>query len=156
MCRPYGDRGEVHGGDDLNSRSPRHPSGKLRDTDATAMLLTQGQSISAFVGLDVAVPKLKGGVPVRSFAMAILMAIGLGLAVTSGAVAARINAASIGKSASEISPVTTIHYTGYYHRHRYRPYYYGYGYGYGYPYGFYYYGYPYRPYYGYPYRRWWW
>ena len=97
----------------------------------------------------------------RSFTIAILTAIGLGLAVTSGAVAAPINATSVGKSASEISTVTTIHYTGYYHRHRYyrrhyRPYYYGYGYGYGYPYGSYSYGYPYRPYYGYPYRRWWW
>jgi hypothetical protein len=96
---------------------------------------------------------------VRSFTITILTAIGVGLAVTSAAVAAPINATSVGKSASEISPVTTIHYTGYYHRHRYyrrhyRPYYYGYGYGY--PYGSYSYGYPYRSYYGYPYRRWWW
>lgn len=95
----------------------------------------------------------------RSFTITILTAIGVGLAVTSAAVAAPINATSVGKSASEISPVTTIHYTGYYHRHRYyrrhyRPYYYGYGYGY--PYGSYSYGYPYRSYYGYPYRRWWW
>ena len=91
------------------------------------------------------------------------MAIGFGLIVTSGAVAAPINATSVGKSASEISPVTTIQYPGYYYRRPYyrryyRPYYrpyYGYGYGYGYPYGSYSYGYPYRPYYGYPYRRWW-
>jgi hypothetical protein len=93
----------------------------------------------------------------RLFVMATLTVIGLGLAATSGAVAAPINATSIGKSASEISPVTTAHYRHYYHRHRYyhrhyRPYYYGYGY----PYGYYGYGYPYRSYYGYPYRRWWW
>ncbi len=88
----------------------------------------------------------------RLFIVATLMGIGLGLAATSGAFAAPINANSIGKSASEIWPVTTVYYTGYYHHHHryyrryYRPYY-GYGYGYGYPY---------RPYYGYPYRRWWW
>ncbi len=98
----------------------------------------------------------------RMFVMATLTVMGLGLAATSGAVAAPINATSIGKSASEISPVTTVYYRRYYHRHYYhryyRPYYYGYGYPYrygyyGYRYG---YGYPYRPYYGYPYRRWWW
>ena len=95
----------------------------------------------------------------RSFTIAILTAIGLGLAVTSGAVATPINATSVGKSASEMSSLATVQYRRYYYRHRYyrrhyRPYYYGYGYGY--PYGPYYYGYPYRPYYGYPYRRWWW
>lgn len=78
----------------------------------------------------------------RLFVIAALIAIGFGLAATSGAFAAPINATSIGKSASEISPVTTVHYTGYYHRHRYyrryyRPYY-------GYPY--YYRPYYYRPY----------
>ena len=57
----------------------------------------------------------------RSFAISALMALSLGLAATSGAFAAPINATSIGKSASEIAPVTTAHYTGYYHRHRYYP-----------------------------------
>lgn len=82
----------------------------------------------------------------RLFIITKLTAIGLGLAATSSAFAAPINPTSIGKSAGEISPLTTIHYTGYYHRHRYyrryyRPYYYGYR------------PYYYRPYYGYPYYR---
>ena len=65
----------------------------------------------------------------RLFIMAALTVIGLSLAATSGAYAAPINATSIGKSASEISPLTTVQYRRYYHRHRYyrhyRPYYYG-------------------------------
>jgi hypothetical protein len=89
----------------------------------------------------------------RLFAMAALTAIGLGLAATSGGYAAPINATSIGKSASEMSPLTTVYYRRYYHRHGYyyrryyRPYYYGYG---PYYYRPYYYGYGpyyYRPYY---------
>jgi hypothetical protein len=84
----------------------------------------------------------------RLFTVAALTVIALGLAPTSGVCAAApINATSIGKSASAISPLTTARY---YYRHRYyrhrhydpttttapiiiRPYYYG----------FYYY----RPYY---------
>jgi hypothetical protein len=79
----------------------------------------------------------------RLFVMAALTAIGLGLAA-SGAYAAPINATSIGKSTSEMSPLTTVHYRRYYHRHRAtivvtRPYYYGYGpyyHGYGLYYGY--------------------
>jgi hypothetical protein len=91
----------------------------------------------------------------RLFAMAALTAIGLGLAATSGAYAAPINATSIGKSASEMSPLTTVYYRRYYHRHGYyyrryyRPYYYGYG---PYYYRPYYYGYGpyyYRPFFPY-------
>ena len=83
----------------------------------------------------------------RLSAMAALTAIGLGLAATSGAYAVPINATSIGKSASEMSPLTTVYYRRYYHRHRYyrryyRPYHYGYG---PYYYRPYYYGY--GPYY---------
>jgi hypothetical protein len=55
----------------------------------------------------------------RLFVMAALTAIGLGVAATSGAYAVPINATSIGKAGSAISPLTTVHYTGYYHRHRY-------------------------------------
>jgi len=91
----------------------------------------------------------------RLSAISALTGLSLGLAATSGALAAPINTTSIGKSASEISPITTAHYTGYYHRHRYyrryyRPYYYRYSrpYYYGYPY---YRPYYYRPYYGQPY-----
>jgi hypothetical protein len=66
----------------------------------------------------------------RLFIMAALTVIGLSLAATSGAYAAPINATSIGKSASEMSPLTTVQYRRYYYRHRYyrpyRPYYYGY------------------------------
>ena len=78
----------------------------------------------------------------RLFAMAALTAIGLGLAAT-GAYAAPINATSIGKSASAISPLTTVYYRHHrYYRHRY------YGHRYYRPYG---YGYGYRPYYYRPY-----
>ena len=83
--------------------------------------------------------------------MAALTVIGLSLAATSGAYAAPINATSIGKSASEMSPLTTVQYRRYYYRYRYyrpyRPYYYGYR---PYYYRPYYYGYGpyyYRPYY---------
>jgi hypothetical protein len=80
----------------------------------------------------------------RLFIMAALTVIGLGLPATSGAYAAPINATSIGKSASAISPLTTVRYYRRYYRHRYydptttapiiiRPYYYG--------------SYAYRPYY---------
>ena len=81
----------------------------------------------------------------RLFIMAALTVIGLGLAATSGACAAPINATSIGKSASAISPLTTVRYYRHrYYRHRHydptttapiiiRPYYYG--------------SYYYRPYY---------
>jgi hypothetical protein len=83
--------------------------------------------------------------------MAALTVIGLGLAATSGAYAAPINATSIGKSAGAIAPLTTVRYYRHHHyyRHRYyrhhyydpttrapiiiRPYYYG--------------SYYYRPYY---------
>jgi hypothetical protein len=91
----------------------------------------------------------------RLFVMAALTAIGLGLAAMSGAFAAPINATSIGKAASAISPLTTVQY----YRHRYyRPYYYGYR---PYYYRPYYYGYGpyYRPYYYRPYyygRPFWW
>lgn len=85
----------------------------------------------------------------RLFAMAALTAIGLGLAATSGAYAAPINATSIEKAAGTISPLTTVqyYYRHRYYRHRYyRPYYYGYR---PYYYRPYYYGYApyYRPYY---------
>lgn len=96
----------------------------------------------------------------RSFVMAALTAIGLGLATTSGAFAAPINVTSIGKAASAISPLTTVQYYRHrYYRHRYyRPYYYGYR---PYYYRPYYYGYGpyYRPYYYQPYyygRPFWW
>jgi hypothetical protein len=75
----------------------------------------------------------------RLFVMAALTAIGLGLAASS-AYAAPINATSIKKSASEMSPLTTVHYRRYYRRHRatvvIRPNYYGYGHGYGLYYGY--------------------
>jgi hypothetical protein len=87
----------------------------------------------------------------RLFIMAALTVIGLSLAATSGAYAAPINVTLIEKSASEMSPLTTVQYRRYYYRHRYyrpyRPYYYGYR---PYYYRPYYYGYgPYydRPYY---------
>jgi len=81
----------------------------------------------------------------RLFIVAALTVIGLGLPATSGAYAAPISATSIGKSASAISPLTTVRYYRHrYYRHRYydptttapiiiRPYYYG--------------SYAYRPYY---------
>jgi hypothetical protein len=79
----------------------------------------------------------------RLFVMAALTAIGFGLATASGAYAAPINAMSIGKSASEMSPLAMVHYRRYYHRHRAtnviipRPYYYGpYYHGYGLYYGY--------------------
>ncbi len=89
----------------------------------------------------------------RLFVMAVLTAVGLGLAAMSGACAAPINATSIGKPTSAISPLTTVQYYRYrhYYGHRYyRPYYYGYR---PYYYRPYYYGYGpyyYRPYGGYP------
>ena len=87
-----------------------------------------------------------------TFAAAALCGGLLALAPMSGAFAAPINATSIGKAASAISPLTTVQYYRhrYYRHHRYyRPYYYGYR---PYYYQPYYYGYgpyyrPYRPYY---------
>jgi hypothetical protein len=85
----------------------------------------------------------------RLFIMAALTVIGLSLAATSGAYAAPINATSIGKSASEMSPLTTVQYRRYYHRHRYyrhyRPYYYGHNPYYYQPYFYAYSPYYYRP-----------
>jgi hypothetical protein len=66
----------------------------------------------------------------------------LALAPMSGAFATPINATSIGKSASAISPLTTVYYRHHrYYRHRY------YGHRYYRPYGYGYRPYYYRPYY---------
>jgi hypothetical protein len=95
----------------------------------------------------------------RLLAIAALTA-GLSLAAASGAYAVPINATSIVKAGSAISPLTTVQYYRHrYYRHRYyRPYYYGYR---PYYYRPYYYGYGpyYRPYYYRPYyygRPFWW
>lgn len=86
-------------------------------------VLTQVKAISVSSGFDRSShpnePELQRRYPMRLFAMAALTAIGLGLAATSGAYAAPINATSIGKSASEMSPLTTVYYRRYYHRHGY-------------------------------------
>lgn len=63
----------------------------------------------------------------RLFIVAALTAFGLGLAVTSTAYAAPIDATSIVKSASDISPLMTANSRRYYRRHyrwSYGPYYY--------------------------------
>lgn len=51
----------------------------------------------------------------RSFVIAVLAAASFGFAATSGVFATPIN--SIGKAAAATSPLTEVHWTGYYHRH---------------------------------------
>ena len=53
----------------------------------------------------------------RIFVIGVLAAASFGFVATSGVLATPIN--SIGKAAADTSPLTAIHYTGYYHRHGY-------------------------------------
>jgi hypothetical protein len=84
----------------------------------------------------------------RTIVIAGLTAAGLGLAATSGALAAPVNGTVIGDLATAANAATTVQYYGY--RYGYRPYGYSYrpyGYSYGYrPYGYYGYRYGYRYY----------